>query len=114
MPTSAAANPATCGRFQRPIGITQTSAYYLEQSARFAPAGSDIGVEMSAGPSLANGPASGRIAAKPRLRSATGPLVLADLVLFGKRCGVQIGAGKMGLLPGGAAVVWVDKPDVAR
>jgi hypothetical protein len=32
MPTSPAANPATCGRFQRPIGITQTSAYYLQQA----------------------------------------------------------------------------------
>jgi hypothetical protein len=41
-------------------------ADYLEQSARFAPAGSDIGVEMSVGRSLANGAASGRIAAKPR------------------------------------------------
>jgi hypothetical protein len=35
MPTSLAANPATCGRFQRPVGITQTSAYYLDQAARW-------------------------------------------------------------------------------
>ncbi len=34
-------------------------ADYLEQSARFAAAGSDLGVEMSVGPSLANAPRAG-------------------------------------------------------